>query len=121
MANASAVAGEGLGRLSGMGNSWGGTRPRVGVRLGWEELLGAVRVEWGRNGFGGRSFGTRERVGWAVGPVGGGVLPEKLQRGAVALEPALIDPRTGEVRRVELFVGVRGASRRTYAEATATV
>ena len=34
--------------------------------------------------------------------------------------PALVDPRTGEVRRVELFVAVLGASSFTYAEATAT-
>ena len=34
--------------------------------------------------------------------------------------PALVDPRTGEVRRVELFVTVLGASSLTYAEATAT-
>ena len=34
--------------------------------------------------------------------------------------PTLIDPRTGEVRRVELFVAVLGASSLTYAEATAT-
>ena len=34
--------------------------------------------------------------------------------------PALVDPRTGEVRRVELFVAVLGASNLTYAEATAT-
>ena len=34
--------------------------------------------------------------------------------------PMLVDPRTGEVRRVELFVAVLGASSFTYAEATAT-
>ncbi len=34
--------------------------------------------------------------------------------------PTLVDPRTGEVRRVELFVAVLGASSFTYAEATAT-
>ena len=34
--------------------------------------------------------------------------------------PVLVDPRTGEVRRVELFVAVLGASSFTYAEATAT-
>ena len=34
--------------------------------------------------------------------------------------PALVDPRTGELRRVELFVAVLGASSLTYAEATAT-
>ena len=34
--------------------------------------------------------------------------------------PALVDPRTGEVRRVELFVAVLGASSFTYVEATAT-
>ena len=34
--------------------------------------------------------------------------------------PALVDPRTGEVRRVELFVAVLGASSFTYAVATAT-
>ena len=34
--------------------------------------------------------------------------------------PTLIDPRTGEVRRVELFVAVLGASSFTYAEATTT-
>jgi len=35
-------------------------------------------------------------------------------------KPSLIDPRTGEVIEVELFVGVLGASNYTYAEATAT-
>ena len=34
--------------------------------------------------------------------------------------PTLVDPRTGEVRRVELFVAALGASSFTYAEATAT-
>ena len=34
--------------------------------------------------------------------------------------PALVDPRMGDVRRVELFVAVLGASSFTYAEATAT-
>ena len=34
--------------------------------------------------------------------------------------PALVDRRTGELRRVELFVAVLGASGFTYAEATAT-
>ena len=34
--------------------------------------------------------------------------------------PTLVDPRTGEVRGVELFVAVLGASSFTYAEATAT-
>ena len=34
--------------------------------------------------------------------------------------PTLIDPRTGELRRVELFVAVLGASSLTYAEATTT-
>ena len=34
--------------------------------------------------------------------------------------PTLIDGRTGEARRVELFVAVLGASSFTYAEATAT-
>ena len=34
--------------------------------------------------------------------------------------PALVDPCTGELRRVELFVAVLGASNLTYAEATAT-
>ena len=32
--------------------------------------------------------------------------------------PAVVDPRTGEARRVELFVAVLGASSLTYAEAT---
>jgi transposase len=35
-------------------------------------------------------------------------------------KPSLIDPTTGEVLEVELFVGVLGASNYTYAEATAT-
>jgi transposase len=35
-------------------------------------------------------------------------------------KPSLIDPTTGEVLAVELFVGVLGASNYTYAEATAT-
>src|SRR5262245_15853430 len=35
-------------------------------------------------------------------------------------KPHLVDPRTGEVREVELFVAVLGASSYTYAEATAT-
>ena len=34
--------------------------------------------------------------------------------------PALVDRHTGELRRVELFVAVLGASSFTYAEATAT-
>jgi len=34
--------------------------------------------------------------------------------------PHLVDPLTGEVRAVELFVGVLGASNYTYAEATST-
>ena len=34
--------------------------------------------------------------------------------------PTLVDPRTGEVRRVELFVAALGGSSFTYAEATAT-
>ncbi len=34
--------------------------------------------------------------------------------------PALVDRRTGELRRVELFVAVLGASKLTYAEATDT-
>ena len=34
--------------------------------------------------------------------------------------PTLVDPRTGEARRVELFVAVLGASSLTYAEATET-
>ena len=32
--------------------------------------------------------------------------------------PMVVDPRTGEARRVELFVAVLGASSFTYAEAT---
>ncbi len=35
-------------------------------------------------------------------------------------QPHLVDPRTGEVIAVELFVGVLGASNYTYAEATRT-
>jgi transposase len=35
-------------------------------------------------------------------------------------QPHLIDPRTGDVSAVELFVGVLGASNYTYAEATRT-
>jgi transposase len=35
-------------------------------------------------------------------------------------KPSIIDPTTGEVIEVELFVGVLGASNYTYAEATAT-
>ena len=35
-------------------------------------------------------------------------------------KPALVDRATGEIRPVELFVAVLGASRYTYAEATAT-
>jgi len=35
-------------------------------------------------------------------------------------KPHLVDPTTGEVRAVELFVGVLGASNYTYAEATRT-
>ena len=34
--------------------------------------------------------------------------------------PTLVDRRTGELRRVELFVAVLGASSLTYAEATQT-
>ena len=33
-------------------------------------------------------------------------------------KPHLVDPRTGEIEAVELFVGVLGASNYTYAEAT---
>lgn len=35
-------------------------------------------------------------------------------------KPRIVDPRTGEVREVELFVAVLGASSMTYAEATET-
>jgi len=35
-------------------------------------------------------------------------------------KPSIIDPTTGEIIEVELFVGVLGASNYTYAEATAT-
>lgn len=35
-------------------------------------------------------------------------------------KPGIIDPSTGEVRKVELFVGVLGASSLTFAEATLT-
>lgn len=35
-------------------------------------------------------------------------------------KPRIVDPHTGEVRDVELFVGVLGASNYTYAEATLT-
>jgi transposase len=35
-------------------------------------------------------------------------------------KPEIVDPQTGEVREVELFVAVLGASNYTYAEATAT-
>lgn len=35
-------------------------------------------------------------------------------------KPQLVDPRTGEVKEVELFVAVLGASSYTYSEATAT-
>jgi transposase len=35
-------------------------------------------------------------------------------------KPCIVDPRTGEVTDVELFVGVLGASNYTYAEATRT-
>ena len=35
-------------------------------------------------------------------------------------KPEIVDPATGEVREVELFVAVLGASNFTYAEATAT-
>ena len=34
--------------------------------------------------------------------------------------PCVVDPKTGEVRQVELFVGVLGASNYTFAEATET-
>ncbi len=32
----------------------------------------------------------------------------------------MVDPETGEIREVELFLGLLGASNYTYAEATAT-
>jgi transposase len=35
-------------------------------------------------------------------------------------KPEIVDPKTGEIREVELFVGVLGASSYTYAEATLT-
>jgi transposase len=35
-------------------------------------------------------------------------------------KPCIIDPKTGEVHEVELFVAVLGASNYTYAEATRT-
>ena len=35
-------------------------------------------------------------------------------------KPELVDPETGEIREVELFVAVLGASNYTFAEATAT-
>ena len=35
------------------------------------------------------------------------------------MQPSLVDPRTGEVTKVELFVAVLGASSYTYADAVA--
>jgi transposase len=45
---------------------------------------------------------------------------EKMFTDYAGKKPHLIDPRTGEVRDVELFVAVLGASNYTYAEATLT-
>lgn len=45
---------------------------------------------------------------------------EKLFTDYSGKRPRLIDPRTGEVREVELFVAVMGASSLTYVEATET-
>jgi transposase len=45
---------------------------------------------------------------------------EKMFTDYAGKKPHLVDPRTGEVRTVELFVAVLGASNRTYAEATLT-
>ena len=46
--------------------------------------------------------------------------PEKTFIDFSGKRPSLVDRRTGELRPVELFVAVRGASRVTYAEASAT-
>jgi transposase len=43
---------------------------------------------------------------------------EKLFVDYAGKKPSLVDPKTGEVREVELFVAVLGASSYTYAEAT---
>ncbi len=45
---------------------------------------------------------------------------EKLFIDYAGMKPHIVDPRTGEVIDVELFVAVLGASNYTYAEATAT-
>ena len=45
---------------------------------------------------------------------------EKLFVDYAGKKPELVDPATGEVREVELFVAVLGASNYTFAEATAT-
>jgi hypothetical protein len=45
---------------------------------------------------------------------------EKLFVDFAGQRPSIVDPTTGEVRDVELFVAVLGASNYTYAEATAT-
>jgi transposase len=45
---------------------------------------------------------------------------EKLFVDYAGQKPELVDPATGEVREVELFVAVLGASNYTFAEATAT-
>jgi transposase len=45
---------------------------------------------------------------------------EKLFVDYAGKHPELVDPATGEVRKVELFVAVLGASNYTFAEATAT-
>src|SRR5439155_22392073 len=45
---------------------------------------------------------------------------EKLFVDYAGHKPTIVDPATGEVREVELFVAVLGASNYIYAEATAT-
>src|SRR2546427_7568814 len=45
---------------------------------------------------------------------------EKMFSDYAGKKPHIVDPKTGEIREAELFVGVLGASNYTFAEATLT-
>jgi transposase len=63
-----------------------------------------------------RQWCARHRLSMRQVHLGG----EKLFVDYSGKKPHLVDPHTGEVKEVELFVAVLGASSYTYAEATAT-
>ena len=66
----------------------------------------------------------RTAPGWTLHIAGDGSMADELLTAGVidfsGKRPTVVDRRTGEVRSVELFVAVLGASSYTYAEATAT-